>query len=828
MKLGDMFWERYLPGAVLVFLAVYTLAFVVAAPYAGFSYNQAGFVTDVFEPGVYGDLLKGDRLEQVGGVGWDAFRRSRTQILLVGVAENEVVQLRVWRGEELVEVAWRFPGRNWAELRQRLNSEWWLPYIFWLAGAATFWLIRPKGRLWRLLTGVHFLTAVWLVTGTLSSSHLWFSIFISHAALWLCLPLYWQLHFYYPQPLFALPKWIIPALYGVACFGILLDWLGVLPGLALMITGLLTFGGSMILLLIQAIRPKESTEAGRLLLLLVASFAPVVVVMIATLFGVQPFFQGGVLLGVITIPGIYFVAAYRPQLPALRNRVRRLIKFYMVLVGALTVLVLLLAFWVNWLDSETSTLWWGNVTLVLSLLPAVLGFLPVMSLAALAGAYYGTAVDPAAQRIELVANRVFTPYLFVFLLMPVMLGLALGMQFIGWFTREAVLASLVSSIMAVLFTLATYKRFERWVERFLFGLPPLPSGVVEMYTSRLATVQTRQAMVELLRGEVLPALQVRESALFLVDEGQQVELLYQHGLDLAVLPPGSVLLTLMNRLQQQLSVEWTASYGWVQLVLPLQVQGRLLGVWLLGRHDPDGLYGRRDLPLYETLAAQTAVALITFTQSETLHMLYKMNIERHEQERLTLAHDLHDVTLSQLAVMAMYVDGGVSPKFHELYRGITHHLRQVITGLRPKMLDFGLWAGLNQLADTQMERLPPECELLFDLRETAVRYPPHIEQEIYRIVQQALENAITHAEAELIRIHGHLLPDHITIVVEDNGVGLPYEEGQLPIARLLSEGHFGLAGMQERAAFIDARMQLRSAPREGTLISLEWQKPIEP
>jgi signal transduction histidine kinase len=261
----------------------------------------------------------------------------------------------------------------------------------------------------------------------------------------------------------------------------------------------------------------------------------------------------------------------------------------------------------------------------------------------------------------------------------------------------------------------------------------------------------------------------------------------------------------------------------VQLVLPLRVQEQWVGLWLLGRRDPDGLYGQRDMPLYKTLAAQTAVALINFTQSETLQMLYKANIERHEQERLWLAHDLHDVTLSQLGVMAMYVEDGVSPKFHQLYREITHHLRQVITGLRPKMLDFGLWAGLNQLVDVSMERLSPECELLFDLRQTAVRYPLHIEQEIYRIVQQALENALHYSQAELIRIHGHLEKDDICIVVEDNGVGFAYD-GQLPIAKLLSEGHFGLVGMQERAAFIGAQMQLDSAPGEGTQITMVWQQ----
>lgn len=147
MKLERSFWEKNISWAVLLLLIVYTLGFVVEKPYAGFGYNQMGIVTEVFEPGVYGDLRKGDRLQQVGDVVWDEFRRSRTQLLFVGVAENEVVQLHVWRDEMPLVVAWRFPGRNWVELRQRLNSEWWLPYIFWLAGVATIWLIRPKGRL---------------------------------------------------------------------------------------------------------------------------------------------------------------------------------------------------------------------------------------------------------------------------------------------------------------------------------------------------------------------------------------------------------------------------------------------------------------------------------------------------------------------------------------------------------------------------------------------------------------------------------------------------------------------------------------------------------
>lgn len=824
MKLERSFWEGKVPWAILLVLLVYTLGFMVAAPYAGFSYNHEGMVTEVFEPEAYGDLRKEDVLRQVGDVSWRDFRHSRTLLLFAGVEENDPMQLHILRDGKSQVVAWKFPGRNWAELRQRLNSEWWLPYLFWLAGVATFWLIRPKGRLWLLLTGFYFLTAVWLVTGTLSSSHLWYSIYLSHAALWLCLPLFWQLHFEYPQPLFPLPNWVFPTLYGAATAFLILDWLALLPGEAYAIAVVLAFGGSIVLLLLQAWRSEARSGVRRLLLLLIASFVPTAVIMTASVLRVPLHFQGGALLGVVSIPGIYFAAAYRPQLPALQKRVRRMGKLYMLLMGGLMALILGLAFGGNWLGADASTLRWGNAMLSLSFLLALLGFMPVLSLAALAGAYYRTAVDPTARQLELVANRLFTPYLFIVLLAPLMLILVLRLQFVGLFDGEAVLASLVSGITAVLLTLFTYQRFEQWVEQFLFGLPPLSTAIVETYMNRLVMVQSRPALVQLLRDDVLQALQVRESALFLVDEVQQVELLYQHGLETAVLPSAATILALM---QQPQPVEQIASAEWVQLVLPLRVQERWVGVWLLGRRDPDGLYGRRDLPQYEALAAQTAVALTNFAQAETLHMLYKMNIDRHEQERLMLAHDLHDITLSQLGVMAMYVEGGVSPKFHELYRGIIHHLRQLITGLRPKMLDFGLWAGLNQLADTQMDFLPPECELLFDLRETAVRYPPHIEQEIYRIVQQAVENAVAHSQAEFIRIHGHLATDDIVIIVEDNGVGLPYE-GPLPIAKLLADGHFGLVGMQERGALIGAKVQFGSTPGESTFVSVTWQPPKDP
>jgi two-component system sensor histidine kinase DegS len=135
------------------------------------------------------------------------------------------------------------------------------------------------------------------------------------------------------------------------------------------------------------------------------------------------------------------------------------------------------------------------------------------------------------------------------------------------------------------------------------------------------------------------------------------------------------------------------------------------------------------------------------------------------------------------------------------------------------MLSYGLFAALDELVDDLSDR-SNGTHIRLDLKRSAVRYDFKVEEHLFRIVQQACENAIKHAEASLIRIHGQLEPD-VRLVVEDDGIGF-HDNKPFDFTELLSEHHFGLAGIHERAALINAEVNIDSSPYQGTRVLIKW------
>ncbi len=450
----------------------------------------------------------------------------------------------------------------------------------------------------------------------------------------------------------------------------------------------------------------------------------------------------------------------------------------------------------------------------------------LLALPIIPGAYFYAIHRGRLGGLELRANRLISSYMFFILLGSVIVVIVSLADLWLYFPGAIIIISVSAAVLAGIITAFGFPSFQRLVEHHLLGMPLPPTRLLEAYITRITTSLGASSLLRLLRDEILPSLLVRQSALLQRKDDSRFEVLYTSGIEDAELPTDSDIHDLIA--QAGIYRFTTSASGslqpcpWVRLVLPLKIGGKLIGLWLLGSRDPDNYYPLSEIPTFRMLADQTAIALTNIIQAEQLRSLYQANIERQESERANLALVLHDEVLNQLAVLSMYMDQSTHTQgFHETYHSLTESIRQTILWLRPAMLTYGLRAALEELVDELSDRAGDVMSIQIDLPPTEARYIPQAEGHLFRIVQQACENTLRHAHASTIRIHGQVEPEQVILVVEDDGVGFPAEE-QLNIAKLLADKHFGLVGMHERATIIGAEMQIYSAPRSGTRISVIW------
>jgi signal transduction histidine kinase len=200
-------------------------------------------------------------------------------------------------------------------------------------------------------------------------------------------------------------------------------------------------------------------------------------------------------------------------------------------------------------------------------------------------------------------------------------------------------------------------------------------------------------------------------------------------------------------------------------------------------------------------------------------------VDRYEQERHRLALDLHDSVLNEMAALLMILDPAAqTPGFQKAYDALSQRVREIVTELRPPMLNFGLKLGLEEFADNLMERNKDTVEINVTIQgDEDVRYSQSVEHHIYRMVQEACENAVRHGQARHIHLSGALAVNHLNLFIEDDGHGFD-ASSSLRLDHLLAHKHFGLAGIVERALLIEAEVKIDSASGKGTRITI-FRKP---
>jgi signal transduction histidine kinase len=202
--------------------------------------------------------------------------------------------------------------------------------------------------------------------------------------------------------------------------------------------------------------------------------------------------------------------------------------------------------------------------------------------------------------------------------------------------------------------------------------------------------------------------------------------------------------------------------------------------------------------------------------------------EGQEAERARLARELHDgpvqalIVLGQRAEIAQRLmergqDAQASNVLQELRRtgqATIQDLRRLIGALRPVYLeDLGFAPALEMLIQQSAELTDTQIDL--DIGPHIERLPSQVELAAYRIAQEAVHNAVQHAQAAHIRIHVRCEAQVLVLTVADDGIGFQVPDQPRSLTR---EGHFGLVGMRERAAQLGGALQILSAPGEGTQI----------
>jgi signal transduction histidine kinase len=256
------------------------------------------------------------------------------------------------------------------------------------------------------------------------------------------------------------------------------------------------------------------------------------------------------------------------------------------------------------------------------------------------------------------------------------------------------------------------------------------------------------------------------------------------------------------------------------LGVPIVARGEIIAAFYLTDRLEADEFSAGDERLIEMLAAHAAVAI---ENARLLERSRELNIV---EERNRLARELHDAVSQKLFGLVLNAESAATllqrdpdsaaeqiARLGELAQDALEELRGLIFELRPASLEEeGLAATLRKQVD-MLERVHGRD---IELRITgATTAPPETEGEVLRIAQQALDNALRHADAERIELRLQGRDGRLTVTVADDGVGFD------PAAPGLRSRRLGLTSMEERARALGGTLAVVSRPGEGTTVTLE-------
>lgn len=253
--------------------------------------------------------------------------------------------------------------------------------------------------------------------------------------------------------------------------------------------------------------------------------------------------------------------------------------------------------------------------------------------------------------------------------------------------------------------------------------------------------------------------------------------------------------------------------------IPLVAKAKIVGALNLATAAPRP-FAPEQLSLLSSIGQQVGIAV------ENARLYDQAEKSAQVTERSRLARELHDSVTQSLYSVTLYTEAAArllkagktreaTSHLHEVRQTAQEALREMrllIFQLRPPALESSsLTSALQARLDAVESRGGVQAILQVEGEERLTRT---IQEELYHIAQEALNNALKHAKAQQVQVILQFEPCLTTLEVRDDGAGF-----EPKIAHL--SGGYGISGMNERAAKIGASISIQSDPGKGTKVTVQ-------
>jgi signal transduction histidine kinase len=249
--------------------------------------------------------------------------------------------------------------------------------------------------------------------------------------------------------------------------------------------------------------------------------------------------------------------------------------------------------------------------------------------------------------------------------------------------------------------------------------------------------------------------------------------------------------------------------------------GAVLGTFAMYYAEPR-IPEPADLELIETVGDMVLIAIQLDRSQEALRMVSRQLIDAEEEERRRLARELHDDINQRLALVAMHLDrarhapGDEAMLREEMSRaarqigGLSSDVQSLSHRLHSATLDL---LGLERAAAALCRELSDQRNLAiaFHAEPNVLQVPAEISLCLFRVLQEALQNATKHSGSNAVRVALRVGDDGVELAISDAGTGFD------PQAARRRRG-LGLISMNERVKLLNGELSIDSAPGRGTTV----------